>query len=325
MVVVGGATRLTDSGLSITEWKPILGIIPPLKHADWQDAFVKYKEIPEYKLVNKGMSLSEFKFIFWWEWAHRFLGRMIGFAFALPFIFFAWRGMISRRMVPAFAGLFALGGLQGFIGWYMVSSGLSERVDVSHYRLALHLSMAVFLFGAVLWTALRLAPEDRRDARFNTITSAQRWGARLLVVLLFGQIILGAFVAGLKAGLASSTWPLMNGQVIPEGMWALGPWYLNLVENPLTVQFDHRLLAYVIAALALLHGIAVMRSADDERIARSAGWLLLGVLVQIALGVCTILAHVPLWLALGHQAAAVVLFGTAVWHLHNMQRAERAR
>ena len=321
MVVVGGATRLTDSGLSITEWQPIVGMIPPLSAADWQDAFSKYKLIPQYHLVNEGMSLAQFKFIFWWEWAHRFLGRMIGFVFALPFVYFVLTRRISRATMPAILSLFVLGGLQGALGWYMVKSGLSERVEVSQYRLAAHLAMAVFVFAAILWTAFRLSPDARSDVRSNSGGLVQRWGSRALVGLIFLQIMLGALVAGLKAGLAYNTWPLMDGQFIPDGLGIMTPWYLNPFENALTVQFDHRMLAYGIAALVVMHGLWVMRSAVDVRIRRSAVLLLLAVALQVALGIATLLAHVPLGLALTHQAFAVILFALALWHSFLMGRA----
>lgn len=325
MVVVGGATRLTDSGLSITEWKPIVGMMPPLSDADWHDAFSKYKLIPEYQLVNKGMSLAEFKFIFWWEWSHRFLGRLIGFVFALPFIYFVVRGRISRRAMPAILGLFVLGGLQGALGWYMVRSGLTERVDVSQYRLAAHLTFAVFVFGAILWTAFRLAPDDHSAVPCHKISPAQRWGSRLVLTLIFLQIMLGALLAGLKAGLAYNSWPLMDGQFIPDGLGAMSPWYLNFFENALTVQFDHRMLGYVIAVVAVLHGLAVMRNIDDEPIRRSAALLLVAVFVQIGLGIWTLVAHVPLGLALVHQAFGVILFALALWHRFAMRRAEQVK
>ena len=323
MVVVGGAPRLTDSGLSITEWKPIVGMIPPLSNADWLETFEKYKQIPEYSQVNEGMSLAAFKSIFWWEWAHRFLGRMIGFVFAVPFVFFLMRGQISRQLLPKLIGLFVLGGMQGFAGWYMVKSGLVERVDVSQYRLALHLSLAILILGLTLWTAFRLAPVRASGVLFATVTAGQRWVSRALVALVFVQIVLGAFVAGMKAGLAYNTWPLMDGQFIPDGLGIMTPWYLNLFENAMTVQFNHRMVAYAVGVLAIGHAISVIRSADDGRIVKTVSFLLLAVFMQIALGIWTLLAHVPLALALVHQAGAVIVFGLAVWHRHAMWRAEQ--
>ena len=324
MVVVGGATRLTDSGLSITEWKPIVGIIPPLSMADWLETFEKYKQIPEYTQVNEGMSLAQFKGIFWWEWAHRFLGRMIGFVFALPFIYFLVRRRISRQLMPRLLGLFALGGVQGFAGWYMVKSGLVDRVDVSHYRLALHLALAVMIFGFTLWTAFRLRPRHRNQVGFTVITPVQNWISRALVGLIFLQIILGALVAGLKAGLAYNSWPLMDGQFIPDGLGIMSPWFENLFENAMTVQFNHRMMAYVIALLVVGHALSVLMSSSGGVIKRSALVLAFALLLQVALGIWTLLAHVPLNLALVHQAMAVIVFGLAVWHRFTVRRAQHA-
>ena len=323
MVVVGGATRLTDSGLSITEWKPIVGIIPPLSMADWLETFEKYKQIPEYTQVNEGMSLAQFKGIFWWEWAHRFLGRMIGFVFALPFVVFWLRGQISKQTIPKVLGLFALGGLQGLAGWYMVKSGLVERIDVSQYRLALHLALAVLIFGATLWTAFQLAVPHQSAMSGAKVTRAQTIGSRVIVAAIFLQIILGAFVAGLKAGLAYNTWPLMDGQFIPDGLGIMSPWFENLFENAMTVQFNHRMMAYVIALLVVVHGLSVIGTSANWRIVRSFMVLAIAVLAQIALGIMTLLAHVPLNLALVHQAMAVIVFALALWHRHRIWQGER--
>jgi len=323
MVVVGGATRLTDSGLSITEWKPIVGMIPPLSAADWQDVFEKYKQIPEYTQVNEGMSLAAFKAIFWWEWAHRFLGRMIGFVFALPFAVFWLRGRLSQQTMRKVLGLFALGALQGLAGWYMVKSGLVERIDVSQYRLALHLALAVLIFGLTMWTAFQLAVQRQSTKLIAKVTRAQSNGSRVIVAAIFVQIILGAFVAGMKAGLAYNTWPLMDGQFIPDGLGIMTPWALNLFENAMTVQFNHRMMAYGVAILVALHAISVIRTGDNQRIVKSVMVLAIAVLAQIALGIMTLLAQVPLNLALAHQALAVIVFALALWHRHRIWQAER--
>jgi len=315
MIVVGGATRLTDSGLSITEWKPILGIIPPLGEGAWTEAFAKYRQIPEYELINKGMSLGEFKTIYWWEWAHRFLGRMIGFAFLLPFLFFWARGRISRQLWPKLIVMFVLGGLQGALGWYMVMSGLVERVDVSQYRLAAHLCAAVLIFGYILWVALRLHPKGKSDAAG---TPGIKASAAVLAAGLFLQIALGAFVAGLDAGQGYNTWPLMDGALIPEGLGAMSPKYLNLFENALTVQFDHRVLAYILIVWALIHAALATRRCGTGSIPLGAGMLFLAVLAQAALGIATLLAHVPIGLGLAHQAVAVIVFAIALWHLNQL-------
>jgi cytochrome c oxidase assembly protein subunit 15 len=325
MIVVGGATRLTDSGLSITEWLPLLGAIPPLTHEDWLIAFEKYKQIPEYELVNKGMTLTQFEFIYWWEWSHRFLGRFIGIAFALPLAYFWITNRIPKGYLPKLIGILALGGLQGFIGWYMVQSGLSERVDVSHYRLALHLTTAFLILAAVLWVAFDLHDDPGR-IRLHTLSLAQRWTATILVVVLFAQVVIGAFVAGLKAGLVHNTWPLMNGAILPEDIWAMTPLYLNFLENPATVQFVHRIVAYALIVLALWHTYSLYMSADDERVVASAGLLSFAFVAQASIGVWTLLAarqaaEIPILLGLLHQGGGAIVLGIAVWHAHRMHRA----
>jgi heme a synthase len=317
MVSVGGATRLTGSGLSITEWRPIVGIVPPLSQADWLDLFAKYQQIPQYQHLNKGMSLDAFKAIFWWEWVHRFLGRLVGAAFLLPFAYFLAARQISRALMGRLAAIFALGGLQGLIGWYMVSSGLAERTEVSQYRLALHLGLAVLIFGALVWVALSV---EERQARASSARTLHLAPAAAIVVLVFLQIVLGAFVAGLRAGASYNTWPLMDGRLIPEGLGAMEPWYLNLFENALTVQFAHRLVAYGLVLTVLWHTWSVRREPCDPMIRLSAAWLAGAALAQASLGIATLLAQVPLTLALVHQAGAVALFGLALWHLHTVLR-----
>jgi heme a synthase len=309
MVIVGGATRLTNSGLSITEWKPLLGMIPPLTAADWHDAFEKYKLIPQYDVMNRGMPLEHFKFIFWWEWSHRQLGRFIGFAFAIPFVVFWALGHIPARLMPKLIGLFLLGGLQGAVGWYMVQSGLSERVSVSQYRLALHLSIAVAIFGALLWVAWTMN-DNTRHARARSPSFRLAQG---LSAMVFLQVALGGLVAGLKAGLAHNTWPLMDGRFIPTGLGIMEPAWRNLFENVLTVQFNHRMTAYAVAI-----GVSVLMwrivTTDMPAPARRAGHMLgAAVFLQIVLGIWTLLAHVPLWLGLTHQAGALAVFAAVLW------------
>ncbi|MFN3868348.1 MAG: COX15/CtaA family protein, partial [Hyphomicrobiaceae bacterium] len=320
-IVVGGATRLTDSGLSITEWQPLLGAIPPLTDAHWQEAFDKYRQIPEYKIVNKGMSLDEFKFIYWWEWSHRFLGRFIGVAFAVPFVIF----IALRKLRPGYAlklaGVLALGALQGFFGWYMVKSGLVERVDVSHYRLALHLFTAFLILALLVWLALEL---ETRPAtiRLDTLTPGHRRMAWALVLLIMAQVVLGAFVAGLKAGLTYNTWPLMDGELVPDGLLLMQPWYVNFAENITTVQFDHRVVAYVIVLLAILHAFRLAR-VDDDAVRWSGAVLAVAVLLQMGLGIWTLLAaegSIPIGLGLAHQGFAAIVLVIAVWHLHRVLR-----
>ncbi len=320
LIVVGGATRLTNSGLSITEWRPLMGILPPLSDADWQDVFQKYRQIPEYHIVNRGMSLDAFKFIFWWEWAHRFLARMVGFAFAIPLVYF----VVRRRLPAAFswklAGLFMLGGMQGAIGWYMVSSGLVDRIDVSHYRLALHLTVAFLILALLLWSAWTL-PGPSTAVAPPLPTTRFRRAAQALLALIFLQVVLGALVAGMKAGLAHNTWPLMDGQLIPSGLLVMTPWYLNLFENVMTVQFNHRMVAYVLVAAVLWHAMSVMRGDSANAIRSSALMLAGGVVAQALLGIWTLLAHVPLGLGLAHQGLAAIVTGLAVRHLFVVSRA----
>ncbi len=320
MVGVGGATRLTGSGLSITEWAPIMGVIPPLSDGDWQVAFAKYKQIPQFQQVNLGMDLAEFKAIYWWEWGHRFLGRLIGVVFAVPLVWFWWTGALTRRLGWRLIGLLALGGLQGFVGWYMVQSGLTERVTVSPYRLALHLGLAFVIFGWLLWTALDVGRETRRSDRGARVGAGMRYGAAGLVGVILLQVLSGALVAGLKAGLTYNTWPLMDGALVPDGLLAMAPWYLNAFENITMVQFNHRLLAYVVVVLAAWHLWSVLRAANDQPLVGSAVVVLVAILAQAALGIWTLLSVVPLPLGIAHQTGAVVVLGVAIWHLHRVFR-----
>ena len=311
MVAVGGITRLTGSGLSIVEWKPISGTLPPLSEAEWQADFEAYQQIPQYQFVNKGMSLGEFKFIFFWEWFHRFLGRFIGLAFAVPFLIFLVQRRFSWNLAAPLAGLFVLGGLQGALGWWMVSSGLSELTSVSQYRLAAHLGAAALLFMALVWVARRLEPRPMTAER-------PRWPIALLLFLIFLQLIAGAFVAGLDAGMGYNTWPLMDGVLVPAGLDVIQPWWLNLFENALTVQFVHRCIAYVIVAYVVL---LLWRQARRGGFFGVHGWLpRIGLLVglQVILGIATLLLSVPISLALGHQALAFMLCGVIVAYLADM-------
>jgi heme a synthase len=311
MVVVGGATRLTDSGLSITEWQPLLGAIPPLDEAAWQEAFAKYRTIPQASIVNAHMSLAEFKVIYAWEWAHRLLGRLIGVAFALPFLFFLARGGLDRRLVTRLGLILGLGALQGFIGWFMVQSGLADRIDVSPYRLTLHLLTATGIFALLVATALDVRRNGRRGLGAGDIAS--RLWAGLLVTATFVQIGLGGFVAGLKAGRAYNTWPLMDGRFVPDTVGGTSPWFLDPFENMATAQLDHRLGAYVLLALALAQLFSVWRR-GEVWLTRSAGAVVALVAVQAGLGIWTLLAVVPISLALLHQAGAMIVLAAALWH-----------
>ena len=310
MILVGGATRLTDSGLSITEWKPIVGVIPPLSESEWSEAFASYKTIPEYTELKRGMSLEEFKTIYWWEWAHRFLGRLIGFAFLIPFVAFWIAGYIPRPLLPKLLGLFVLGGLQGALGWYMVKSGLTVRTDVSQYRLAAHFGVALVILGYTLWLLFGLGRGGRAAPRDRSASLV----ACFVLALILTQMLAGALVAGTDAGMGYNTWPLIDGAFVPPGLGEASPWYLNLFENPLTVQFQHRMLGYavVLAALGQLAWLA-LKGADQPLIG-SALTLALFALLQAALGVWTLLLSVPIVLGLAHQAGAIALFAVALYH-----------
>lgn len=308
MILVGGATRLTDSGLSITEWQPIIGAIPPLSEADWQEAFDAYKQIPEYTHVNPNMDLAGFKTIYWWEWAHRFLGRFIGLVFFVPFVCFWLAGYIPRPLMPKLIGLFVLGGLQGALGWYMVKSGLVDRVDVSQYRLAAHFGVAVLIFGYTLWLLFGLGRETK--TRFG----APAIVAGLVLLLVFVQLLAGALVAGIDGGLGFNTWPLMNGALLPSGLGDASPWYLNLFENPLTVQFDHRMLGYAVVLVTILQAVWLGMKHGSAPFLGTAVTLAVLSLLQATLGVWTLLLAVPIELGLAHQAGAIVVFGAALYH-----------
>jgi cytochrome c oxidase assembly protein subunit 15 len=304
MVLVGGATRLTESGLSIVEWKPVTGALPPLGEAAWQAEFDKYKTIPQFQHLNSAMTLGEFKTIFWWEWTHRLMGRLIGVAFLLPFLWFLMKGWVARGLRWRLWTIFGLGALQGAVGWWMVASGLADRVEVSQYRLATHLLLACVIFVACVWTASRLAQRPEIDALPRT-----RAFPLLLLLLLLLQIYLGALVAGLRAGLIYNTWPLIAGAFVPDAadLWVEHPWWRNLFENTLTVQFMHRMVAYALWVLALLWVVHLARHVSDRR-ARLFAYKIAGaVTIQALLGIMTLVHQVPIGLALAHQAMAIVV------------------
>jgi heme a synthase len=307
MAIIGAITRLTESGLSITEWKPITGVIPPLNESQWLLEFEKYRQIPEYKVLNRGMSLDEFKQIFFWEWFHRLWGRLIGVVFLIPFVWFWLRGHLDRSMKIKGAGLLLLGGLQGFIGWYMVQSGLVDRTDVSHYRLALHLGVAFIIYAALIRVALDLcwpAP---------AIADPRRMLLQVGVGLLCVTILWGAFVAGLDAGFAYNEWPLMNGQFAPSEMWTLSPAWLNLLENTAAVQFFHRWLAVLTALVLGGWCLSILRQArPDPQLQRLAHALAGMLLLQVLLGISTLLSVVSIPVAAAHQAGAFILTGLVV-------------
>ncbi|HYC25822.1 MAG TPA: COX15/CtaA family protein [Roseiarcus sp.] len=309
MVLVGGATRLTESGLSITEWAPVTGAMPPLSAAAWRDAFAAYKQIPQYHQLFPDMTLSEFKVIYLWEWGHRLLARLLGAAFILPLLLFWRRGRLRGRLGKQLLVPTALLALEPIVGWWMVASGLSERVEVSQYRLAAHLLIATAAFGALLWIAvgLRRTRSPAAGARF-------RVAGGIFCALVFCQIGVGALVAGLRAGLADNSWPLMDGRLIPSGLWALTPWWRNLFEDGTSVQFEHRALGYVIVAFALGQALAAARAGPASPLARRAMGLAALAFAQAAIGVATLILVVPIGAGLLHQAFAMLLFGAAVAH-----------
>ena len=325
MIVLGGFTRLTESGLSMVNWHPVTGWLPPLDQAAWEQVFADYRQSPEYNKVNAGMSLSEFKSIFWLEYLHRLLGRIVGIAFFVPMVFFAAKGWIRGTLLGKVIGLFILGGLQGVLGWYMVKSGLVDRPDVSQYRLAAHLGLALVILVAVQWVALGLLKPEPADAPGGAgVNRRLGRGAWALLGLIFVTILSGAFVAGLDAGHVYNTFPLMDGDLVPDGLWDLSPPYLNVFENIITVQFDHRVLAIgVLISVGIFHWRSGrVRLTASQRLAARA--LLAAALVQVGLGISTLVLVVPIPLAALHQAGAVVLLAVSLWLAHELRLVEGA-
>jgi len=318
MVVVGGVTRLTDSGLSIVEWKPILGTIPPLSESDWEEIFEKYHKTPQYKKVNQGMSPDEFKNIFWWEYFHRLLGRVIGLVFLIPFLYFSLRKRIDRPLGLKLAGIFLLGGLQGLMGWYMVKSGLVDNPHVSQYRLTAHLSLAFIIFAAMFHVALKLLFPAGTLHEDNRIHSLYRF-SQAIIGLIFLMVLSGGFVAGIHAGLAYNTFPLMNGHFIPPEIFTMEPWYRNFFDNMATVQFDHRIIAWILAILVPIFWFKSRRLTLPSSTQLACNLLLFMLIVQIGLGIATLLMVVPLPLAVAHQAGAMLLFTAALWVNHKLR------
>jgi cytochrome c oxidase assembly protein subunit 15 len=319
MVLVGGATRLTESGLSITEWQPVVGTLPPLNDVQWQSEFEKYQTIPQYRELNRGMSLEAFKTIYWWEWTHRLIGRTIGAAFLFPFLWFLWRGWIGSGLRTRLWAIFGLGALQGAVGWWMVASGLADRVEVSQYRLATHLVLACVIYVALLWTA------QRWDEQLPLYVPARiRVGAIGLLVLVLAQIYLGALVAGLRAGHIYNTWPLIDGAFIPDAarLFFDVPLWRNFFENSLTVQFDHRILAYTILLIAIVHAFDVAGNMKRGPAVAGAIVLVAAVTLQAMLGILTLIMVVPIDLALMHQAMGMLVL--TVVTLHAASIADRA-
>ncbi len=315
MVVVGGATRLTESGLSMVNWNPVTGALPPITDAEWQKEFTDYKTSPEYKLKNAGMSLDDFKGIFYWEWGHRLLGRLIGIFFFVPFVWFWAKGRIPAGYKPRLTILFILGGLQGLLGWYMVKSGLVDEPAVSHYRLTAHLSLALFLFAAIFWTALSLLnPRPIRGA--SGIKGLTHFAMFILVL----QLIMGALVAGLKAGHIFNTWPLMGETFVPEGLFGLEPLWSNFLDNAITVQFDHRIGAYL---LTLVMFALLVKSRSVTMQMKSAIYIFaFSVLLQMMLGIIMLLNYVPVTWGTAHQGGGVLVLATLINLMHVQRRGE---
>ena len=323
VLIVGGITRLTHSGLSIVDWDPIIGVIPPINEAQWEDAFRRYQQFPEYQKLRQGMTLHEFKFIFFWEYLHRLLARAIGLVFLLPFAFFIIRRWLNKPLAWRALLLFGLGAMQGVMGWLMVASGLVDRPSVSHYRLAAHLSLAFIIFGYAVWLARELSFEGTAAAVDERSRRILRNGVRVIGVLLALQIIWGAFVAGLKAGFFANTFPLMGGRWIPAGWLSMQPALRNFFENGATVQWMHRVLGTVLA-LAVIGVFVRTRRNDLDHGSRSfAAAMLALIIVQYLLGVLTLIKAVPVALGVTHQATAMVVFGIWVMWLHHTRQLRR--
>jgi len=317
MVVVGGVTRLTHSGLSIVEWQPIVGTLPPLTETEWLATFEKYKQTPEYHQINKGMSLAEFQGIFWWEYFHRLLGRLIGVAFFVPLAWFWIRGRLDRPLAWKLAGIFVLGGLQGAMGWYMVMSGLVDDPRVSQFRLTAHLSIAFLIFAAMLWIAMDLlAPRRAGGGEQHRALARLSWWITGVAAYM---VVTGGFVAGIRAGKAYNTFPLMNGHVVPPEILMIEPWWQNFFYNMATVQFDHRLGAWVLAVLVPWFWVRSRRIELAPRARLAAHLLLAALAIQIALGISTLLAAVPVALGAAHQGGAVVLVAAALFANHSLR------
>ena len=321
LVLIGGATRLTESGLSITEWKPVTGVLPPLNRAAWEAEFDRYRQIPEYQQLNAGMSLPQFQVIYLWEFTHRLWARLVGLALAVPLLYFAWRRDVRGPLAWRIGGILVLTGLQGAMGWYMVKSGLTVRTDVSQYRLAAHLALALVVYGLAVWTAAELLgfrhrnPDEAKEGEVAGLRRRTGWFA----ALVFLTIVSGAFVAGLDAGRAWNTFPLMGGRLVPPGYASLSPWYLNAFENVAAVQFHHRLLGMAVALLAVL----LWRRSREVPLPAGARvpFLALAILavVQMGLGITTLLLHVPVVMGVLHQLGAVLVLTAALLGLSALQ------
>ena len=319
MLVLGGTTRLTQSGLSIVEWNIIMGIIPPLNDNDWNIAFEKYQQFPEYKILNKMMTVDEFKGIFWWEFVHRLWGRLIGVVFIVPFIIFVLQKKLNAGWIKRLAGIFLIGAFQGFIGWYMVKSGLIENPHVSHYRLTLHLFLAFSICGLLLWFGMRwlldMSIEKKIVLQEGLVTSA-----KIIVMLILLQALLGGLVAGLKAGYMYNTYPKMGDRWLPESAWMMDPSWMNFLENGVMIQFMHRTIAILVLGAIVMFWYKTRTIALPSRLKTAIGILLVMVFIQLTLGITTLLLVVPVFWGVAHQAGALVLFSVAVWVLFEIRQ-----
>lgn len=320
MVILGGVTRLTGSGLSMVNWHPIHGVIPPITQQEWQQEFTHYQQSPEFNKVNRDMTLPGFKKIFYFEYSHRMLGRFIGLVFLIPFLYFWIRRKIRPGLTPTLIVMFILGGLQGLLGWYMVKSGLVDNPHVSQYRLTAHLLAAILIYAFIVWTAMSLLNPDPQISKRDSLRPGFRRSVHYLMLLVLITIVSGGFVAGLKAGLIFNSFPTMYGEWIPQGLFSLNPLYLNFFENQVTVQFNHRLLAIFTGSLILVYWVVSKLHYFDEHQARSFNLLGLMVVVQVILGISTLLLHVPVWLAASHQAGALLLFTALLINMHKLSR-----
>ncbi len=321
MVVLGGVTRLTRSGLSMVHWKPIAGIVPPMSKTQWQQEFEHYKQSPEFKKINQDMDVHEFKSIFWFEYSHRLLGRIIGIVFLLPFLYFLFRKKIRYKLIPKLVVMFLLGGLQGLLGWYMVKSGLVDRPHVSQYRLTAHLLAALAIYGFILWVALDLLKPEANSTMPRKHEGLYKTGL-VFTALVVLMITSGGFVAGTKAGFAFNTFPLMNGKIIPDGLFSMQPLIINIFENVATIQFNHRLLAYVLAGLFIYLFIKSKKYILDKNTRTSINLLFAMLVIQITLGITTLVLVVPTPLAASHQAGALLLFTFSIIMNHNLRRSQ---
>ncbi|MEM7652606.1 MAG: COX15/CtaA family protein [Pseudomonadota bacterium] len=321
MAIIGAITRLTESGLSMVEWRPLLGTFPPVSQAEWQRIFELYRQIPEYQQINRGMSLDEFKTIFWWEYIHRVFGRLIGIAYAVPLVWFLVRGAVRRAFIPRLILLLCLGGAQGVLGWIMVQSGFADRVDVSQYKLTAHLTLALAIFALLVWTALDvLNPQHVRHGEAQPIHRRLYTSALMLLGLVFVTIVSGGFVAGLNAGLVYNEWPLMGGSFVPNDYWGVGSPTLNAFENHTAVQFHHRWIAAATALCILMFAIWIWRSNLSGTHRAVAAGLASAVSFQFVLGIATLLSQVPVGLGALHQGGAITVLGLVVAAAHALRR-----